>query len=249
MWGPTGSIWRRTTPKPSTPTLYENPHHTLHTVSESRVLQGKCNIKKWAAKKCNLPSGNLLPGGLCDIPTWRGLLLVEPWASPGHPGVQRAGSGCQGTPQAGRGKQRHLLLLPQGPQVTAHLRMGTSHCATIPTNLVVLSLLWLLFKDPMGPCPWWAIPACASFPWREEERSWGGWRDKPSALHPWSSPTKQRVLVQRKRKAALLPSWGPAPGGSEMLTAYTLASVFLISVFTNLTHTHTHTNAIFNLQK
>lgn len=41
-----------------------------------------------------------------------------------------------------------------------------------------------------------------------------------------------------KGKPAPLPSWGPAPGGSEVQTAYTLASVFLISVFTDLTHTH-----------
>lgn len=31
--------------KLSAPMLYENPHHTRHTISESRVLQGRCNIK------------------------------------------------------------------------------------------------------------------------------------------------------------------------------------------------------------
>lgn len=66
-------------------------------------------------------------------------------------------------------------------------------------------------------------------------------------LCPWSNPTKQRVLVQGKGKSAHPPSAGPAPGGSEVQIAYTLASIFLISVFTDLTYTHTH--AIFNLQK
>lgn len=48
------------------------------------------------------------------------------------------------------------------------------------------------------------------------------------------------MLVQGKGKSAPPPSWGPAPGGSEVQTAYTLASVFLISVSTDLTYTHTY---------
>lgn len=54
----------------------------------------------------------------------------------------------------------------------------------------------------------------------------------------WPHQTKGACPKKRKGRPPP-PGWGPAPGVSEILTAYTLTSVFLISVFTNLTHTHT----------
>lgn len=131
MWGPVGSIWHCTAPKPSAQCCMKISHHTLHTVSESRALQGRCNIKTCAVRKCNLPSGNLLPGCLCAIPTWRCLLLVEPWASSSCPQVQRAGSGCQGTPQEGRGKaEASASAAPGSTSTPAH--------GDTPLTLVVL---------------------------------------------------------------------------------------------------------------
>lgn len=151
---------------------------------------------------------------------------------PGHP-TSRQGQGrgiCFSFPR--KHKQLHTCVWRHPADTTS------------PTTLLVLFLLWLLFKDSMGTSPWWATPAKwdTSFCFMPMERrgvQLGCWWDKSSGLCPQPGTTTQRVLVQWIWKGSPRTGWGPAPGGSEMLTAYSLASVFLISVFTNLTHTRT----------
>lgn len=183
--------------------------------------------KKWAAKKCNLPAGNLWPGGPHAIPTGRCLLAVDPGDGPGHLQVQRAGP-----------RWRHLLLLlPQGA--------CTLGCPIATTPLWALQSFphFCFSLGTLGTCPQWSISAL--FSCREQECSWGLVGQVLCSPSPtWSLQTKGACPKKREGNP---PSQGPAPGGPEMLKAHTLASVFLISVFTNLAHTYT--NAIFNLQK
>lgn len=121
-------------------------------------------------------------------------------------------SGCQGTPQESRGK-------------------------------VVTFLLWLIFKDLEGTCPCWATPvkwymSLCFVPMERRGVQLRDWWDKPSVPDPIT--LNKGCLSKEKENQRPPPSWGPAPGGSEVRTAYTLASVFLISVSTDLTYTHTY---------
>lgn len=199
-----GNIWCCTTPKLSAPMLYENPHHTLHTISESRVLQGRCNIKSWVAKKCNLPRGNLLLGGLC----YSHRKILAAGGAMGLPQLllhAACRSGCQGTPQVSRGK---AVLLLYRSQVIAHLHMQTPHwhCATTPTTLIVIFLLWLIFKDSVGTFLCWATPvkwymSLCFVPMERRGVQLGDWQDKPSVPDP--IPLNKGCLSKEKETEPL----------------------------------------------
>lgn len=152
-----------------------------------------------------------------------------------------AGSGPSRPPPGAVGRAKVEASASSPAPGSLHIGMPHHHHTT----------LWALQSFPhfcfslgtLGTCPQWSISAL--FPWREQECSWGLVGQALCSPSPtWSLQTKGACPKKREGNP---PSQGPAPGGPEMLKAHTLASVFLISVFTNLAHTYT--NAIFNLQK
>lgn len=119
------------------------------------------------------------------------------------------------------------------------------HCATTPTIMVVIFLLWLIFKDSAGTFPCWPTPvkwymSLCFVPMERRGVQLGDWWEQ--VLCPWSNPTKQRMLVQGKGKSA------PHPAGDQLQVAQkckqhiTLLLSFSFLFFTDLTHTHTHTH-------